>query len=54
MIRTYALTEVEELARFASAPVMNGLTDLMHPCQVLADIMTLHEAFGSHEGRIVA
>ena len=54
MIRTYAHTEVEELAHFATVPVINGLTDLMHPCQVLADIMTLHEAFGSHEGRIVA
>ncbi len=54
MIRTYAHTEVEELARFASVPVINGLTDLMHPCQVLADVMTLHESFGSSEGRIVA
>jgi ornithine carbamoyltransferase len=54
MIRTYAHAEVEELARFASVPVINGLTDLMHPCQVLADVMTLHEAFGSWEGRIVA
>ena len=54
MIRTYAHTEVEELSRFASVPVINGLTDLMHPCQVLADVMTLHEALGSWEGRIVA
>ena len=54
MIRTYAHTEVEELARYASVPVINGLTDLMHPCQVLADIMTLREAFGSWEGRTVA
>jgi ornithine carbamoyltransferase len=54
MIRTYAHTEVEELARFASVPVINGLTDLMHPCQVLADVMTLQEAFGSWRERIVA
>src|SRR5690349_24588175 len=37
MIRTYAHTEVEELARHATIPVINGLTDLLHPCQVLAD-----------------
>ena len=54
MIRTYAHAEVEELARFAAVPVINGLTDLMHPCQVLADLMTLHEAFGSSQGRVVA
>jgi ornithine carbamoyltransferase len=54
MIRTYGHAEVEELARFASIPVINGLTDLLHPCQLLADLLTIHEAFGSTDGRIVA
>jgi len=43
-----------ELARFASIPVINGLTDLLHPCQVLADVMTVEEALGSIEGKVVA
>ncbi|HLA14703.1 MAG TPA: ornithine carbamoyltransferase, partial [Gemmatimonadaceae bacterium] len=38
MIRTFAHAEVEELAEFASVPVINGLTDLLHPCQILADL----------------
>ena len=50
MIRTYAHTEVEELARFATVPVINGLTDLLHPCQVLADLLTIQEKFGRLEG----
>lgn len=54
MIRTYQHAEVERLARFATVPVINGLTDLMHPCQVLADLMTIREEFGSWEGRTVA
>ncbi|MBP9199429.1 MAG: ornithine carbamoyltransferase [Gemmatimonadales bacterium] len=54
MIRTYAHTEVEELARFASVPVINGLTDLLHPCQILADVLTMREAFGGWEGKVVA
>ena len=54
MIRTYAHSEVEELARFASVPVINGLTDFLHPCQVLADLLTVRQAFGSVEGRRVA
>jgi ornithine carbamoyltransferase len=54
MIRTYAHTEVEEFARYATVPVINGLTDLLHPCQVLADVFTLREEFGGWEGRIVA
>jgi ornithine carbamoyltransferase len=54
MIRTYQHTEVEELARYASVPVINGLTDLLHPCQVLADVLTLREEFGSWEGKVVA
>src|SRR5213083_3015016 len=46
MIRTYAHAEVEELARHATVPVINGLTDLLHPCQVLADILTLRGHLG--------
>ena len=48
MIRTFAQEEVEELARWAPVPVINGLTDLLHPCQVLADLLTAQEEFG-HE-----
>ena len=54
MIRTYAHTEVEEFARFASVPVINGLTDLLHPCQVLADVLTMREELGGWAGKIVA
>jgi len=43
MIRTFAHAEVEELAKFADVPVINGLTDLSHPCQILADMLTLIE-----------
>ncbi|MDR0787247.1 MAG: ornithine carbamoyltransferase, partial [Gemmatimonadota bacterium] len=46
VIRTFAHAEVEELARYSSVPVINGLTDLLHPCQVLADLMTIRENFG--------
>ncbi len=46
MIRTFAQSEVEELARHASVPVINGLTDLLHPCQLLADLLTVREEFG--------
>jgi ornithine carbamoyltransferase len=46
MIRTFAHDTIEELARFATVPVINGLTDLLHPCQVLADLMTVQENFG--------
>jgi len=45
MIRTYAHSEVTELAGHASVPVINGLTDLLHPCQVLADVLTAMEEF---------
>jgi ornithine carbamoyltransferase len=54
MIRTFDHAEVEELARCATVPVINGLTDLMHPCQVLADLFTVREAFGGWEGKRVA
>jgi ornithine carbamoyltransferase len=46
MIRTFAQDEVEELARHASVPVINGLTDRLHPCQLLADLQTVQEVFG--------
>jgi ornithine carbamoyltransferase len=46
MVRTYAQADVDELARFASVPVINGLTDDEHPCQALADLQTLAERFG--------
>ncbi len=54
MIRTFAHQDVEELARFAGVPVINGLTDLLHPCQILADILTIRQHLGSYEGRKVA
>lgn len=47
MIRTYAQADVEELARHADIPVINGLTDLLHPCQVLADLQTIREHKGT-------
>jgi ornithine carbamoyltransferase len=46
MIRTFEQAEVEEMARHASVPVINGLTDLLHPCQLLADLQTMLEVFG--------
>jgi ornithine carbamoyltransferase len=46
MIRTFAQSDVEDLARYGSVPVVNGLTDLLHPCQVMADVLTIQEAFG--------
>ena len=54
MIRTFDHGEVEELARCATIPVINGLTDLSHPCQVLADVFTVREALGGWEGKRVA
>ena len=47
MIRTFDQAEVETLAKYASIPVINGLTDFAHPCQVLADLMTIREYKGS-------
>jgi len=49
-IRTFAQEELAEYAHWASIPVINALTDLEHPCQALADFLTLQEAFGSIEG----
>jgi ornithine carbamoyltransferase len=50
MIRTFAQADVEELAAHASIPVINGLTDSSHPCQALADVLTIRERFGRFEG----
>ena len=54
MIRTFAHEDVEELAASASIPVINGLTDLLHPCQILADLLTMREHIGGWEGKAVA
>ena len=50
MIRTFEQAEVEALVEYGSIPVINGLTDLAHPCQILADLMTIREYKGSLEG----
>jgi ornithine carbamoyltransferase len=50
MVRTFDHEELEELALAAEVPVINGLTDLHHPCQVLADLLTVREEFGGLEG----
>jgi ornithine carbamoyltransferase len=50
MIRTFAQADVDELARHGSIPVINGLTDEEHPCQALADVMTIRERLGRLEG----
>lgn len=54
MIRTYAHETVETLAQHGSIPIINGLTDLHHPCQVLADLLTIEEQFGSRAGKVLA
>jgi ornithine carbamoyltransferase len=54
MIRTYAHRDAETLARLATVPVINGLTDLSHPCQVLADVLTVRQHLGGHRGHRVA
>lgn len=50
MIRTFKQSDVEGLAKYGSIPVINGLTDYCHPCQVLADLMTIRESKGSFKG----
>ncbi len=49
VIRTYSHKEVEELAKYFNKPVINALTDYLHPCQILADLQTIYERFGSIE-----
>lgn len=50
MIRTFEQKEVEDLAEYGNIPIINGLTDFCHPCQVLADLMTIREFKGSFDG----
>lgn len=50
MIRTFKHSDVEDLAKYGTIPVINGLTDLMHPCQILADLMTIGEHKGTLKG----
>jgi ornithine carbamoyltransferase len=54
MIRTFAHSDVEELARYATIPVINGLTDWLHPCQILADLLTIREHLGGWDGKVIA
>ncbi len=53
MLRTFAAHKLRELAEGASVPVINGLTDHSHPCQVMADVMTVEERLGSLSGKTV-
>ena len=50
MIRTYKQSEVEDLAKYGNIPIINGLTDFCHPCQILADLMTIREVKGCLDG----
>jgi len=54
MIRTFSQAAVEEFARYATIPVINGLTDLLHPCQLLSDLFTIIEKKGRYEGLKIA
>jgi ornithine carbamoyltransferase len=54
MIRTFSQESVEQFARHATIPVINGLTDLLHPCQILSDLFTIIEKRGTYEGLKVA
>ena len=54
MIRTFAHADVEQLAEYSRVPVINGLTDLLHPCQVLADLLTVRQRLGTYDGKKVA
>ena len=50
MIRTFKQSDLEELAKYGSIPIINGLTDEFHPCQVLADLLTIYEKKGTLKG----
>jgi ornithine carbamoyltransferase len=52
MIRTFKQSDVEDLAKYGTIPVINGLTDLLHPCQILADLLTYYEYKGSFSGKL--
>ena len=54
MIRTTQASKLEELAHYATVPVINGLTDTSHPCQLMADVMTLEQHKGTAKGKVVA
>jgi len=54
MIRTFDHGDVEALAKYATVPVINGLTDLHHPCQILADLLTVQQHLGGYAGKKVA
>ena len=54
MIRTFSQESVEEFARHATIPIINGLTDLMHPCQIVSDLFTIVERKGGYEGLKIA
>lgn len=54
IIRTFAHSTLEEFAEYSSVPVINGLTDSFHPCQVLADLLTIEETFGSVKDKKIA
>jgi ornithine carbamoyltransferase len=54
MLRAHQHATLMELAQYAEVPVINGLTNLLHPCQVMADLMTIEEHFGTLEGRQLA
>ncbi len=54
MIRTYAQSDVEDLAKYGTIPIINGLTDLVHPCQILADFQTIEEYKGKRSGLKIA
>ena len=54
MIRTFAHQDVVDFAHYAQVPVINGLTDLHHPCQILADLLTVQQHLGTFDGKVIA